>query len=216
MCPSSTDSSETAECNSLRSAILETATRLFIDHGYNGVAMRDIAEKSGASKALLYYHFHSKADLFYAILADHLQAAGESLEKACSGGSTARQQTAAFLTDALSWPPERRAVICLAKQEIRHLDNERSQQFLTDYHARFTGQVENILAEGMRRGELIALDSALAARMLLGMTLPFLLADADSPAFNRGEVVAAAVRVFFDGLQVREGNINQINEVKNV
>ena len=65
------------EASTLRAAILETATRLFIVHGYHGVGMRDISRESGASKALLYYHFQNKSDLFFAVLVEHLESAAE-------------------------------------------------------------------------------------------------------------------------------------------
>jgi AcrR family transcriptional regulator len=44
--------------------ILDTAEELFAAHGYDGVSVRDITERVGVNKALLFYYFESKADLF--------------------------------------------------------------------------------------------------------------------------------------------------------
>lgn len=44
--------------------ILATATRLFIDHGYQKVSVDDISKASGVTKATVYYYFESKAVLF--------------------------------------------------------------------------------------------------------------------------------------------------------
>lgn len=44
--------------------VLEAATELFIDFGYAGVSMDQIAERAGVSKQTLYSHFGAKADLF--------------------------------------------------------------------------------------------------------------------------------------------------------
>jgi AcrR family transcriptional regulator len=51
-----------------RERILETATDLFAEKGYAGTYVREIVEKAGVSKPVLYYYFQSKEGLFYAIL----------------------------------------------------------------------------------------------------------------------------------------------------
>lgn len=51
-----------------RERLLETATELFAEKGYAGASVREIVEKAGVSKPVLYYYFKSKEGLFYAIL----------------------------------------------------------------------------------------------------------------------------------------------------
>jgi AcrR family transcriptional regulator len=51
-----------------RQRLLETATELFADKGYAGTSVREIVERAGVSKPVLYYYFKSKEGLFYAIL----------------------------------------------------------------------------------------------------------------------------------------------------
>jgi AcrR family transcriptional regulator len=50
-------------------AILDVAEELFYEHGYNGVTVRDIAERVGVSHALVHQYAGSKADLFRSVLA---------------------------------------------------------------------------------------------------------------------------------------------------
>ena len=54
--------------NNSRERLLETATELFAEKGYAGASVREIVEKAGVSKPVLYYYFKSKEGLFYAIL----------------------------------------------------------------------------------------------------------------------------------------------------
>jgi AcrR family transcriptional regulator len=49
-------------------AILDAAEELFYEHGYDGVAMRDIAEQVGVSHALVHQYAGSKTDLFRTVL----------------------------------------------------------------------------------------------------------------------------------------------------
>lgn len=53
-----------------RERILDAALALFAEKGYDATSMREIAEQLGITKAALYYHFDSKADIVRAMLAD--------------------------------------------------------------------------------------------------------------------------------------------------
>jgi AcrR family transcriptional regulator len=48
---------------STRERILDIALELFTERGYDKTSIRDIAERLGTTKAALYYHFKSKADI---------------------------------------------------------------------------------------------------------------------------------------------------------
>jgi AcrR family transcriptional regulator len=51
-----------------RAQILETATRLFLEHGYAGVSVDAIVSNVGGSKTNVYSHFGSKEGLFTAVV----------------------------------------------------------------------------------------------------------------------------------------------------
>lgn len=53
-----------------RQRILDVALTLFAESGYDATSMRAIAERIGITKAALYYHFDSKADIVRAMLVD--------------------------------------------------------------------------------------------------------------------------------------------------
>lgn len=51
-----------------RAHYLDTALRLFAEHGYHGVSVDEVVAEAGGSKATLYRYFSSKHDLFEAII----------------------------------------------------------------------------------------------------------------------------------------------------
>jgi AcrR family transcriptional regulator len=53
---------------STRALILKAATETFIEHGFNGVSIDQIAAEAGVSKPTIYSHFESKEQLFVAIM----------------------------------------------------------------------------------------------------------------------------------------------------
>lgn len=51
-----------------RAQILEAATALFAETGYEGTSLRDVAERCGMTKAALYYHFTDKEALLRSVV----------------------------------------------------------------------------------------------------------------------------------------------------
>jgi AcrR family transcriptional regulator len=82
-----TQSPETPN-RSRKDVIIEVATTLFAERGYEGTSMNDVAERAGMRKASLFYHFASKETLYEAVL-DHLLAniAGPITEAFTKDGS---------------------------------------------------------------------------------------------------------------------------------
>ena len=51
-----------------RNTFILAAKPLFAARGFEGVTMRDIANRLGVTQAALYYHFRSKSELYLAVL----------------------------------------------------------------------------------------------------------------------------------------------------
>jgi TetR/AcrR family transcriptional regulator, acrAB operon repressor len=52
-----------------RTLILDTAERVFEQHGVSGSSLHEIANAAGLTRGAIYWHFHDKADLFDAMMA---------------------------------------------------------------------------------------------------------------------------------------------------
>jgi len=51
-----------------REPILESATQVFMEYGFSGARVDEIARRANANKAMIYYHFGSKQALYKAVL----------------------------------------------------------------------------------------------------------------------------------------------------
>lgn len=68
-----------------REHILEAATRLFAEKGYEGASMSDLADRVGLRKASLFHHFASKEELREAVLARLVDEVGTAIAKSAMG-----------------------------------------------------------------------------------------------------------------------------------
>jgi AcrR family transcriptional regulator len=64
-----------------RERILQCAADLFLQNGYAGTSVRDIADAAGIKAASLYYHFDSKDDLLGEILRRGVQATSDAFDE---------------------------------------------------------------------------------------------------------------------------------------
>ena len=77
------------EAGSTRDLILDAAERRFAEHGFSGVAMREIAADVGLrNQASLYHHFRNKRALYEAVLARGLEPIVALVAESAGAGST--------------------------------------------------------------------------------------------------------------------------------
>src|SRR4030095_6861576 len=68
-----------------REKIIETAMRLFSTQGYSNTSLAQVAKEAQVSKALIFWHFASKEDLFRTALTDSLAPYSIDVLEALSG-----------------------------------------------------------------------------------------------------------------------------------
>lgn len=64
-----------------RDRILVAAAHLYAMRGYSGTSIREIAERAGVTKPLIYYHFESKERLYGCLFQDAMQVGFQEVEK---------------------------------------------------------------------------------------------------------------------------------------
>lgn len=176
----------------LRQRIVDVARSLFVEHGYHGVSMRQIAEAVGISKAGVYYHFADKESLFVAVLLDGISRVSEIVADARRDrDAPVAVQLALFFEGLLDEVERQLASVRLANGELRHLNDEARRTVTDRYLEDFVEPLRSMLAEAMERGELRPMDPEIGTRVLLGMTYPFLRsAERDTVSEDVADLVA--------------------------
>lgn len=187
----------------LRDQILATAKSLFIQHGYHGLSMRQIAEALDVSKPALYYHFKDKEELFLAILTLYLDDMETALDQIAAGPGTCREKIRQFAEHVLVQPTEQRAIIRLASQEMGQLSAPARKSFEKVYREKFIGKVEAILTAGMENGEFKPVKPDIATWTLLGMMYPYFYPAHAGNVGLSDETIQQIVTIYLDGLSNR-------------
>lgn len=65
-----------------RAQLLEIAREVFVEDGYHGAAMEQIATRAGVTKPVLYQHFESKKELYLALLTEDMAGLQSRIETA--------------------------------------------------------------------------------------------------------------------------------------
>ena len=84
----------------VRERLLRAAVDIFDRKGYAATSVREIVERAGITKPVLYYHFGSKEGILIAILEEGARQFLAAVQRAAAGGGTARQRLEALCEQA--------------------------------------------------------------------------------------------------------------------
>ncbi len=188
----------------LREQILVTAKSLFIQQGYHGLAMRQISEAVGVSKAALYYHFKDKEELFLAILSGYLNEIEAAIDEIMAKPVSSSEHIRLFAEYILKQPADQRAVTRLGSQEMSQLSAASRKNFGKIYHDKFIGKLIAIFKAGIESGEFQAFDAEVSTWALLGMMYPYFYPahTGDSPLPTK--TIHDIVNIYLNGVRKRD------------
>ena len=161
-----------------RARILEAAVRQFSGSGLAGARTEQIAEEAGVNKALLYYYFKSKEDLYAAALEAVFESVRADsmnvLEADASAGERIVQIVLSNFDRSYSHPSWR----TLMQQEMvrLHRGEQNSLAPMADKFFRPLWQtMDKVIEEGIAAGELIAVSSDQMRYATLGANVFYFL-----------------------------------------
>jgi len=159
-------------------AIIDGAARLFSEHGFDGVSMRDVADAAGVSKANIYHHFASKQALYLAVLRSRAAATRALLEELSQPAESFAERTKRFMSAHLENILEHSQTFRLLLRESLSGDDRQAQALADDVVGENFRRLIAILREGQRAGVLRSdFDPALGAALLIGSNVFFFQAQ---------------------------------------
>jgi AcrR family transcriptional regulator len=183
-----------------RARLLDAGTALFAERGYSGTFVREIVERAGVTKPVLYYYFKNKAGMFYTIL----------------DGAAAQQQV--ILSEVLEVPGTALdRLVCLYRQIYRgvmaHQDlfkliynlvfgprKGAPDYDIDQYHRRTVDAIKHIYLEGVVRGEVRDVDAGEVAFLVVSLLDFCFHLEYVNPGISDPERPERLLRLAFEGL----------------
>jgi AcrR family transcriptional regulator len=197
------------EDSSKRRQILEGARKVFMDLGFDGASMGEIARSAGVSKGTLYVYFADKNRLFEAIVEEEALEQGKmafNFDPERDVTTTLMEFGQAYI-QVLCRPgvgSATRTVMAIAERMP-----EVGRRFYNNVIAHTIARLAAYLEVRVRSGDLEIEDCQLAATQFMqlcqaSLFMPFLFQAAPAPSAQRiAEVVGSATRMFLAGYQAK-------------
>ena len=197
------------EDSSKRRQILDGARKVFMDLGFDGASMNEIARAAGVSKGTLYVYFADKSRLFEAIVEDEALEKGKiayNLDPRRDVETTLREFGQTYI-GSICRPgggSSIRTVMAIAERMP-----DVGRRFYENVLAKSIDRLADYLQAHVQPNDLTIHDCQLAAAQFMQMcqaTLfqPFIFQAAPAPSAERiARVVASATRMFLAAYRVK-------------
>jgi TetR/AcrR family transcriptional regulator len=137
-------------CDRIRKA----AIGLFTEKGYAASSTREICERAGVTKPVLYYHFHSKEQLHRELITGACEEMLAELAMAAQAGGTAKEKLVNVLTADFALTRREPDLAALHFRMIFTARHEGSGVDFVKIGMDWVGLLAGIVREGIRRKEL--------------------------------------------------------------
>jgi len=161
-----------ADGEAVRTALLETARRLFAERGYQAVSVRALAAEAGVNAAMIHYYFGSKEGLYLAVMREALAPTLERVAGLATAGRSDREALAELLQAHMRLMQRERWLMPLVAREVLLREGPLQDAFADQIASQMLAGLRSLTAEtpAARAGR-----PEFAALSVLAMTVfPFL------------------------------------------
>lgn len=151
-----------------RADILRGATRVFAVHGPEGARTEAIAEAAHVNKALLFYHFKTKDDLFAAVVEELVGEVHRRLMDLLSGPGPASEVLLRYL-DAFFDAVTRRPDYTFVFQRAMLTNSRLAERMIRRFFTPRTEKLAALIRRGVKEGEFRRVEGRETAMLLTSM-----------------------------------------------
>ena len=147
--------------------ILDHATDVFYEKGYEGASMRDLSRASGMSLAGLYYYFESKEKLLYLVQKHTFETVLQRLRERLEGASEPEQRIRILIQNHVEYFLANQKGMKVLSHEDEALKNHFGREILAIKREYYRICLE--LLDALKRARGAAFNSRIAVLSLFGM-----------------------------------------------
>lgn len=148
--------------------ILEEASRLFFEKGYDGSTLEALAKRMNVTKPFIYTYYKGKADLLAAICETGIQESILAVDRAMAQETRALDQLKAAVAGAARAVIRFQNCVVVYQREMKALDRRDAQRILQQRH-HFDRQLILLLERAAADGEVTVADPAMTSVWIGGL-----------------------------------------------
>jgi len=149
-------------------AIRQAGLELIYEHGYEGMSLRDLAQRVGLQPGSLYNHIATKQALLFDLVLEHMNTLTAGLDQALAGIEGPRQRLDAFLAFHLRHHLTRKVEVFVSNSELRSLEPANRAVVLALRRA-YEQRLSAILAAGAEQGVFVVADVPVATFAIIAL-----------------------------------------------
>lgn len=151
-----------------RAEILKAAARVFVEYGFDGAKIEDIAKAAGIGKGTVYEYFESKTDLFREMLRNSVEEYRQALAEKIAQGRDIREKILNCSQYSTRFLSENLDMLEMAWQASTLMSKE-TRTWLIEEKLSIFRLLEDMVKDGVARAELRqGLEPELAVFSILG------------------------------------------------
>ena len=166
--------------------ILDGALEVFRTNGLDGATMDEIALKSGFGKATLYYYFHSKEEVFSAILVNGWEAIWMSLEPIIASEKSPRKTFINLLLQIAENARSNPGLYSFLFTVPKLINIE--EQPWKSYQNRLYAVIQGLLEDGVKACEFPNIDPQLLFKAMGGLFMGLIFSDNNKEPVSEKDV----------------------------
>jgi AcrR family transcriptional regulator len=151
-----------------RQRIVDEATRLFYERGYQGTTLDDIADGLGVTKPFIYGHFANKQDLLYAAAEGGINRTIETIDRVLALKEKPEEKLRLLSEEMVRVVVEERPHIAVYFREEKYLTKEQAHA-IDRKREKFDRRLAGLIKEGIELGAFEAGDPDLTSLAIGGM-----------------------------------------------
>ena len=149
------------------SHILVEAAAMFAERGYERTSMRDLAERCGISKSLLYHHFVDKEALYARIALGFTREMHDFVAVRIPADAPVSEKIRHYMIASAAFFETNRLVWIASTAAFWSDPELRRQSERIQWRDQYEALLRSLLTEGVQRGELREMDVPIAGRLIL-------------------------------------------------
>ncbi|MBN1304519.1 MAG: TetR/AcrR family transcriptional regulator [Anaerolineales bacterium] len=183
-----------------RKRIMEAATRLFANAGYNATSVDQICKEAGVSKGAFYHHFSSKQAIFVALFEDWIVALDDGMKEMHKENIP---QTLLYLTNMIPLifeTADEHLPIVLEYWLLAGHDEVIRAAILAPYR-HYQDLFAKLIEEGMAEGTLKTINPQAAAQVIVSLAVGLLIQGIlDPKGADWQKVASESIQILMNGL----------------